>query len=50
MNRYIWADMKLYVRRRMCVSLAQVQQAIREYWHELTPEKCATFIGTLQEV
>jgi hypothetical protein len=49
-NRYIWADMKAYIRQRMCVNLAQVREAIGEYWDELTPEKCATFIGTLREV
>jgi transposase len=47
---YVWADMKAYVRKQLCTNIAQVKQAITEYWERLTPEKCATFISTLQEV
>jgi hypothetical protein len=42
--------MKIYIRRKMCVDLDEIRQAICEYWSELTAEKCATLIETLREV
>jgi transposase len=46
----LWADMKCFIRTKFCKSVADIDLAIEEYWHTLTPEKCSAFIQSLQEV
>jgi hypothetical protein len=46
----VWADMKFYIASKMCSTLDEVKQAIKEYHKALTPEKCQSFIFHLQEV
>ena len=46
----VWANMKFYNASKMCSTLDEVKQAIKEYHKALTPEKCQSFIFHLQEV
>jgi hypothetical protein len=46
----VWADMKFFIASKMCSTLDEVKQAIKEYHKALTPEKCQSFIFHLQEV
>ena len=46
----LWADMKCYIRSKLCKNLEEVEQSIAEYYATLTPAKCESFIQTLREV
>ena len=46
----VWTDMKFYIASKMCSTLDEVKQAIKEYHKALTPEKCQSLIFHLQKV
>ncbi|RMZ95488.1 Transposable element Tcb1 transposase [Brachionus plicatilis] len=46
----IWADLKRYVRKKRCTSIAEMELAIREFEASLTQIKCKRYIVHLNEV
>ena len=46
----LWADLKRYIRSKMCSSLTEIIQSIDEYKQTLTIKKCASFISHLKKV
>jgi transposase len=47
---WMFADLKRYVRSKMCKTIEELKAAILEYRRTLTAEKCAKFINHLKRV
>ncbi len=47
----VWSDMKRFIRKRFCSSVAELKQAVKDFRHEImTPEYCAKYIFRMKKV
>jgi transposase len=47
---WLWADMKRFVRKRLCKNEDELIQAILDFRKTITPEMCTNYILKLKEV
>ena len=47
---WVWADLKNFVRKRLCESLEDVKKAVFDFQKQITKEYCVAHIQKLKEV
>ena len=47
----VWADMKRFIRKRFCASVAELRKAVQDFRNTvMTPEYCGRYVSRLKKV
>ena len=47
---WVWADLKRFVRKRLCRNESELVRAIHDFQEKFTPQYCGKFINYLKKV